>query len=105
MASEAAVEFQGVYKAFGNNVLYEDLNLVVHKGEVLTILGGSGSGKSVMLKMMLGLVPADLGSIRVLGEDITGHDDAQSAWMACCWRSSRGRERSTAWSTVRRARR
>jgi phospholipid/cholesterol/gamma-HCH transport system ATP-binding protein len=77
MATEAAVEFQGVYKAFGNNVLYEDLNLVVHKGEVLTILGGSGSGKSVMLKMMLGLVPADRGTISVLGEDITGHDDAQ----------------------------
>jgi phospholipid/cholesterol/gamma-HCH transport system ATP-binding protein len=74
---QMAVEFQGVYKAFGSNVLYEDLDLVVRKGEVLTILGGSGSGKSVMLKMMLGLVPADRGRICVLGEDITDHDDSQ----------------------------
>ena len=54
---QEAVRFEGVYKAFGKNVIYEDLNIVVHKGEVLTILGGSGTGKSVMLKMMLGLLP------------------------------------------------
>ena len=71
------MRFEGVYKAFGKNVIYEDLNLVVRKGEVLTILGGSGTGKSVMLKMMLGLIDADRGRVHVLGEDITGWGDTQ----------------------------
>jgi phospholipid/cholesterol/gamma-HCH transport system ATP-binding protein len=73
---EDVVRFEGVYKAFGKNVIYEDLNLSIRKGEVLTILGGSGTGKSVMLKMMLGLLPWDRGRVIVLGEDITGYDDA-----------------------------
>jgi phospholipid/cholesterol/gamma-HCH transport system ATP-binding protein len=75
--SEDAVRFEGVYKAFGKNVIYEDLSLSVRKGEVLTILGGSGTGKSVMLKMMLGLIAWDAGRVAVLGEDITGYDDAR----------------------------
>ena len=74
---EEAVRFQGVDKAFGKNVIYEGLDLTIRKGEVLTILGGSGSGKSVMLKMMLGLIPWDRGSVTVLGEDITGKGDRQ----------------------------
>ena len=69
--------FSGVDKAFGKNVIYEGLDLAIRRGEVLTILGGSGSGKSVMLKMMLGLIAWDRGSVTVLGEDITGRDDRQ----------------------------
>jgi phospholipid/cholesterol/gamma-HCH transport system ATP-binding protein len=74
---EEAIRFEGVSKAFGKNVLYQSLDLTVHKGEVFTILGGSGSGKSVMLKMMLGLLPWDSGRVCVFGQDITGLDDAQ----------------------------
>jgi phospholipid/cholesterol/gamma-HCH transport system ATP-binding protein len=70
-----AIRFEGVYKSFGDAVLFEDLNLAVRKGEVLTLLGASGSGKSVMLKMMLGLIPWDAGQVTVLGEDLTGRDD------------------------------
>jgi phospholipid/cholesterol/gamma-HCH transport system ATP-binding protein len=74
---DEAVRFEGVYKAFGKNVLYEKLDLSVRKGEVLTILGGSGSGKSVMLKMMLGLVEADQGRITVLDNDITDCNESR----------------------------
>ena len=77
MSDEIVIELQDVDKAFGDNVIYEHLNLAVHKGEVLTILGGSGSGKSVMLKMMLGLLPWDGGRVVVLGEDLTGKSDAE----------------------------
>lgn len=73
--ADDAIRFEGVYKAFGENVIFEDLNLAVHKGEVLTLLGASGSGKSVMLKMMLGLVPCDAGRVIVLGEDLAGRND------------------------------
>ncbi len=72
---EEAIRFEGVHKAFGSNVIYEGLDLTIHKGEILTILGGSGSGKSVMLKMMLGIIPWDRGRVTVLGTDITGLSD------------------------------
>jgi len=79
MSPEATevIRFEHVDKAFGSNAIYEDLSLSIHKGEVITILGGSGTGKSVMLKMMLGLIPWDAGQVTVLGTDITGLDDAQ----------------------------
>jgi phospholipid/cholesterol/gamma-HCH transport system ATP-binding protein len=74
-ATTDAVRFEHVAKAFGSNVIYEDLCLSVRKGEILTILGGSGTGKSVMLKMMLGLVPWDAGHVYVFDEDITGYNE------------------------------
>lgn len=73
----ATVQFDGVGKAFGKTVVCRNLNLEIERGEVLTILGGSGSGKSVMLKMILGLLAPDEGRILVDGEDITGYGDAQ----------------------------
>lgn len=75
--STAVIRFEGVYKAFGSNVIYEGLDLSVLKGEVLTILGGSGTGKSVMLKMILGIIPWDAGRVCVFDQDITGLDDEE----------------------------
>lgn len=66
------IEFRGVRKAFGPKVVYEDLTLDVRKGETLTVIGGSGVGKSVMIKMLVGLLRADAGSIRFDGEEIAG---------------------------------
>jgi phospholipid/cholesterol/gamma-HCH transport system ATP-binding protein len=63
MTTAIAARFQDVYKAFGANSIYEGLSLEIRKGEIITILGGSGSGKSVMLKMMLALLPPDRGEI------------------------------------------
>lgn len=72
MSAEVAVRFVDVYKAFGRNSIYEGLNLEIRRGEILTILGGSGSGKSVMLKMMLGLVRPDAGQIWIDDQEIGG---------------------------------
>ena len=58
-------------------MIYEGLDLAIRKGEIITILGGSGSGKSVMLKMMLGIIPWDAGRVTVLGTDITGLSDRE----------------------------
>lgn len=60
-----------VAKRFGSNQVLRDVTLSVAPGESLAIIGGSGSGKSVMLKCILGLVEPDAGTIRVDGEDIT----------------------------------
>ncbi len=69
--AEPLIQFRGVRKAFGRKVVYDGLDLDIHAGESLTIIGGSGVGKSVMLKLLIGLMKADSGSILFHGEDIT----------------------------------
>lgn len=64
-------ELRGVKKAFGDNEVLRGVDLDIHQGEVLTIIGRSGSGKSVLLKMLIGLLRADAGTIRFEGEDVT----------------------------------
>jgi phospholipid/cholesterol/gamma-HCH transport system ATP-binding protein len=68
----ALIEFRHVRKAFGSKVVYEDLNLDVRQGESLTVIGGSGMGKSVMLKMLIGLLDVDRGSIKFDGVELVG---------------------------------
>ncbi len=68
------IEFQNLNKAFDTKVIYTDLNLKIHKGETITIIGGSGTGKSVMLKLLLGLIEADGGKIIFDDKDVTTLD-------------------------------
>jgi phospholipid/cholesterol/gamma-HCH transport system ATP-binding protein len=68
---EPIIRFRDVQKAFGSNVIYEQLDLDVYAGETLTIIGGSGTGKSVTLKMLIRLLRADAGSITAFGEEVT----------------------------------
>ncbi|HVO30386.1 MAG TPA: ATP-binding cassette domain-containing protein, partial [bacterium] len=76
---DVVVRFEGVRKAFGagarRNAVYEDLALEIRKGEVLTIMGGSGTGKSVLLKLLVGLLKPDAGRILVDGIDIAGYSE------------------------------
>ncbi len=65
------VEFRDVHKAYGDKQVLRGASLKVYRGEVLVILGGSGSGKSVTLRQMLGLESPDEGRVLVEGEDIT----------------------------------
>lgn len=67
----ALIEFKDVKKAFGSKVIYRRLNLQIEQGKAFTILGGSGVGKSVMLKMLIGLLKADSGSILFDGQEVT----------------------------------
>ncbi len=71
----ALVEYRHVKKAFGPKVIYRDLSLAVEEGETLTIIGGSGVGKSVMLKMLIGLLSIDDGEILFDGKVISGLPD------------------------------
>lgn len=57
------IRYEGVTKAFGDQVVYKDLSFKVYAGETVCIIGPSGVGKSVMLKMLNGLLPADRGEI------------------------------------------
>jgi len=65
------VEMKNVHKAFDNSEVLKGINLTVHKGENLVVLGKSGSGKSVLIKCIVGLVSPDEGEVRVFGENIS----------------------------------
>ena len=67
----ALFEVRGLKKAFGRNVVLNGLDLDIYEGEVVTIIGESGSGKSVLLKAMMGLLEVDGGSIRFDGDEVT----------------------------------
>lgn len=75
VAAQPIIELDRVSKTFGTNAVYEDMSLSVFPGETLTIIGGSGQGKSVCLKMMIGLLSADEGHVRVAGHDVGALDD------------------------------
>ncbi|MFO1207812.1 MAG: ABC transporter ATP-binding protein [Amaricoccus sp.] len=68
--AEAVIEVRGLVNRFGANVIHENLDLDVYRGEVLGIVGGSGTGKSVLLRTIVGLNRPAAGSIKVFGVDV-----------------------------------
>ena len=66
-----AVQVKSLSKSFGKQVVLKAINLEVAQGETLSVLGRSGTGKSVLLKLIIGLHKPDSGSIRVNGEEVT----------------------------------
>ena len=73
----ALFEVRGLKKAFGRNVVLDGLDLDIYEGEVVTIIGESGSGKSVLLKAMMGLIEVDGGTIRFDGQEVTGQTERE----------------------------
>lgn len=69
------VRFAGIQKRFGPKTIFSDLNLEIRRGETLTVMGASGIGKSVMLKMLIGLIHPDAGEILFEGRDIAKMND------------------------------
>ncbi|MES2743068.1 MAG: ATP-binding cassette domain-containing protein [Pseudomonadota bacterium] len=65
------VEITNLWTKFGRTVVHQDLNLAIERGEILSIVGGSGTGKTVLLRQMLGLERPARGCVRVFGEDIS----------------------------------
>ena len=64
------IELKNIHKAFGKKVILNGLDLTVHRGESVVIIGGSGTGKSVTLKCILGLLKPDQGEIQFNGQQI-----------------------------------
>ena len=78
-ANAPAIEVRGLRTQFGDTVIHDNLDLSVERGEVLGIVGGSGTGKSVLLRSIIGLNNPAAGSIEVLGNDVRklGAEDAR----------------------------
>jgi phospholipid/cholesterol/gamma-HCH transport system ATP-binding protein len=68
------VEVEDLYTRFGSHVVHEDINLSVKRGEVLGLVGSSGSGKTVLLRQMLGLEMPSQGSVRIFGQSVHKSD-------------------------------
>ena len=66
------ISIRGLKKAFGPKVVLDGVDLDVAVGESLVIIGGSGTGKSVLLKCILGLIQPDAGSIKLDGQELVG---------------------------------
>ena len=74
MTAAPKIQVRGLSKRFGPKVVLDGVDLDIAQGESLVVIGGSGSGKSVMIKCILGLITPDSGSIVIDGEDITRLD-------------------------------
>ena len=68
--SPPPVEVRGLVSRFGEHVVHDGLDLTVPRGEVLGLVGGSGAGKSVLLRTLIGLKPPEGGEVRIFGQDV-----------------------------------
>ena len=71
---ETVICVRGLRNSFGDQVVHENLDLDVRRGEILGVVGGSGTGKSVLMRSIIGLQMPDEGEIRVFGEPTIGRD-------------------------------
>jgi phospholipid/cholesterol/gamma-HCH transport system ATP-binding protein len=70
--TDLKIKVRGLCKSFGRKVVLKDLDLDVPAGESLVVIGGSGTGKSVLIKCIIGLMKPDKGSIEIDGQEVTG---------------------------------
>jgi phospholipid/cholesterol/gamma-HCH transport system ATP-binding protein len=81
----AVVQIRNLWTRFGRTVVHQDLNLDIYAGEILSIVGGSGTGKTVLLRQMLGLERPSSGCVRVFGEDVSSASPEQLQRMRNHW--------------------
>ena len=82
---EHPIVVEGLRNSFGEHVIHEDLSLTVNRGEILGVVGGSGTGKSVLMRSIIGLQIPDKGSIEVLGRSMTDADDDDEIDIRSRW--------------------
>jgi phospholipid/cholesterol/gamma-HCH transport system ATP-binding protein len=76
-AADYPIVVEGLRNSFGEHVIHEDLSLNVRKGEILGVVGGSGTGKSVLMRSIIGLQHPDAGSVRVFNHEMMDGLDAE----------------------------
>lgn len=82
---EVVIEVRGLVNRFGEQVVHDGLDLDVYRGEVLGVVGASGSGKSVLLRSIVGLIRPQAGSIRVFGIDVLHASEAEMRHLETRW--------------------
>lgn len=84
-AGEFPIVIEGLTNAFGEHVVHDNLSLKVRRGEILGVVGGSGTGKSVLMRAIIGLQRPVAGSIEVFGKDITSAEPDEELGVRSRW--------------------
>ena len=82
---EPIIAVRGLTNRFGEQVVHEGLDLSVRRGEILGVVGGSGTGKSVLMRSIIGLQTPEAGEIQVLGEDMVGRTEDEAKNIRRRW--------------------
>ena len=85
LADPIAIRVRGLTNRFGAQTVHEDLNLDVRNGEILGVVGGSGTGKSVLMRAIIGLKLPDAGEVEIFGEPIIGRSEAATVDLRKRW--------------------
>ncbi len=85
LADPIAISVRGLTNRFGSQTVHEDLDLEVRNGEILGVVGGSGTGKSVLMRSVIGLKQPDEGEIEIFGESIIGQSEAETVNLRKRW--------------------
>lgn len=80
-ACEIIIQIKHLLTQFGRTIIHDDLNLDIYRGEIMSIVGGSGTGKTVLLRQMLRLEKPKKGTITIFGVDINSANDEQAAYF------------------------
>ncbi len=82
---ESVIKLRGVVNRVGNRVLHDHVDLDVYRGEIIGIVGGSGTGKSVLMRSIVGLMRPTEGQVEVFGKDILNLNEAEMRTVQMRW--------------------
>jgi len=82
---EPIIRIRGLKNGFGDQLVHDGLDLDVRRGEIIGVVGGSGTGKSVLMRSIIGLQTPQAGDVHVLGESMIGRDEAEAKNIRRRW--------------------
>ena len=85
MSDETVISVRGLRNSFGEQVIHDGLDLEVRRGEIFGVVGGSGTGKSVLMRSIIGLQTPTAGEIEVLGENMIGRSEDEAKNIRRRW--------------------
>ncbi len=85
MSDKPIISIRGLANSFGDDQVHDGLDLDVRRGEILGVVGGSGTGKSVLMRSIIGLQVPDAGEIEVLGENMIGREEDEAKNIRRRW--------------------
>ena len=83
--NDPVIQVRGLRNSFGDQVVHENLDLDVRRGEILGVVGGSGTGKSVLMRSIIGLQTPDAGEVSVFGQETIGRDEDEAKDIRRRW--------------------
>jgi phospholipid/cholesterol/gamma-HCH transport system ATP-binding protein len=83
--SDPVIEVRGLKNSFGKQIVHNGLDLEVRRGEIFGVVGGSGTGKSVLMRSIIGLQTPDSGEVEVFGEPMVGRDEEEAKHVRRRW--------------------